>query len=162
MLAENRCDSWPGDGDRTPDVRLAVVAQVAAGERDPPALGVAEAEQELDDRGLAGAARSDERHAGAGRQAEVDAVQRGLLAVRVAGTDALEREGERRPRRRRCDAGVGDAHRAGGEVEDPAPGAERGGELARGRRQRLDRLERGEREQSEHGDEHRVEAPRRR
>ena len=78
-----------------------------------------------------------------GRQAQVDAVQRGLLAVRVAGADALEREGERS----RLGGGAGtrgvrDAHRAGGEVEDPAAGAQRGGELAGGGRQRLDRLER--------------------
>ena len=53
MLVENRCDVLAGDGDRAADVLLAVVAQVAAPERDAPALGVEEAEQQVHDRRLA-------------------------------------------------------------------------------------------------------------
>ena len=57
MVAENRCDVLAGDGDHAADVFLAVVAQVSPAERDAPALGVEEAEQQVDHRRLAGAAR---------------------------------------------------------------------------------------------------------
>ena len=148
-----------GDGDRTAHVRLTVVAQVAAREHDPSPLGVPKAEQQAHDGGLPGAARADERDAASGREAEVDAVQRRMLLIRVAGMDALERDGEGPARRRRGDCGVDDARRAAGQLEDPPPRPERRRELASGGGQRLDGFEGGERKEAQHGDEHRVETP---
>ena len=63
MLVEKRCASWPATAIARADVVLAVLAQVAAGERDAARLGVEEAQQQVRDRRLAGAARPDERDA---------------------------------------------------------------------------------------------------
>ena len=50
-----------GDGDRAADVLLPVLAQVAAGERHPPASGSRKRSEQVRDRRLARAARADER-----------------------------------------------------------------------------------------------------
>ena len=163
MLAENRCDSCPATAIARRTSLLAVVAQIAAGERQPAPLGVPEAEQEAHDRRLPGAARADERDAAAGREAEVDAVQRGVLAGCVAGVDALERDRERPARSRRGVRGVDDARRRGPvSSRIRRPGAERRGQLTRRGGQRLHGLERGQREQRRAPRPTPVELPRRR
>ena len=67
----------PGDRDRAAHVILAVVAQVATGERHPPLLGVEEAQQQVGDGRLAGAARTDQRDPLARLEPEADVVEAG-------------------------------------------------------------------------------------
>ena len=52
-----------GDGDHAPDVVLAVLASIASGHHHASALRIEEAQQEVRDRRLAGAARAEERDA---------------------------------------------------------------------------------------------------
>ena len=81
-----------GEREGAADVLLPVFAHVAAGDRDAAPLRVEEAEQEVRDRGLAGAARPDERDARAGVEPEVEARERGPVAARVARRHALEHD----------------------------------------------------------------------
>ena len=66
-----------GDGDRAAHVLLAVLAQVAAGERDAALLGVEEAQEQVRDRRLAGAARPEQGDAAARLEPQAEAVERG-------------------------------------------------------------------------------------
>ena len=84
-----------GERERAPDVVLPELADVAAAERDAALLGIEEAQQQVRDRRLAGAARPDERDPPSRLEPEVEAAQRRRLARRVAGGHALERDGRR-------------------------------------------------------------------
>ena len=71
-----------GDRERAAHVLEPVAAQVAAVERDRARARVEEPQQQVDDRGLAGAARPDQRDPAAGLEAEVEAVEhRGLVGA---------------------------------------------------------------------------------
>src|SRR5262245_19762455 len=70
-------------------VGQAQAREVAAVDRDAPALRAAEGHHEADERALARAARANERRGRAGRRAERDLVQHGLLVV-VGEAHALE------------------------------------------------------------------------
>ena len=59
-------------------------------ERHAAFLGIEEAEQQVRDRRLAGAARPDERDPPAWLEPQVEAAQRRRLSGRVAGGDTLE------------------------------------------------------------------------
>ena len=112
-----------GDRDRPPDVVLAVVAQVAPGQRHPAELGVEEAQQQVDDGRLAGAARTDERDPLSRFEPEADAVDGRTRLARVAGAYVLERNRERPPWS--AGAGRGGSRDGGfelGELEDPPAG----------------------------------------
>ena len=63
-----------GERERAADVLLAVLAQVAAGERHAALLRVEEAQEQVRDGRLAGAARADERDAAARLEREADVV----------------------------------------------------------------------------------------
>ena len=100
MLVLKMWASWAGDGDQAPHILLAVGAQVVPAQRHPAGLGIEEAQQEVDDGRLAGAARADQRHSGARLEPQVETVQHCAGARRVADPDALERElGDARGRR---------------------------------------------------------------
>ena len=148
-----------GHRDRAAHVLLAVVAQVAPRERHAPRLGIEEAQEQVDDGGLPGAARAHERDAAARLEAQADPVERRALAGRVARAHVLQRHRERPRRRGQRRGGIDDGGLAIGELEHPAAGRERDRQLARGGGQRLDRLEGGQREQGEHRDEHAVQVP---
>ena len=119
-----------GDGDHAAHVLLAVVAQVLAGERHAPALRVEEAQQQADDRRLAGAARAEERDAPARLEAQAEAVERGPLVGGVAGAHVLERDRERRTGAGSGCAGSTTRGLAVGQLEDPPAGRERRRQLA--------------------------------
>ena len=70
-----------GDGDRLPDVLLPVLPQVSTGQRDAPFLGIEKAEEEVDDRRLARAARADEGDLSPGLEPK-------LAASRTSGSSA--------------------------------------------------------------------------
>ena len=92
-----------GEREDPADVLLAVLARVPAGDRDRSLLRVEEAEEEVGDGRLAGAARPDQRHAAARVEAEVEPLEHRGLVGRVARGHSLER-----------DDGCGQAARAGG------------------------------------------------
>ena len=148
------------DGDRAANVLLSILAHVATAERDAAGLGVEEADEQVRDRRLAGAARPDERDPAAWLEPEIDAVEREWVARRVARADAFERDRERLRRERHGVVGVCDRGLAVGQLEEPLPGCERLGQLSRGLGERLHGLERGEREQREHCDQDPIEAAR--
>src|SRR5262249_27592232 len=152
VLADRRREQvrvLAGDGDRAPHVLLPVLAQVAARERDAAGLGVEEADEQVDDRRLAGAARAAQPDPPARLETEIRAVEHKRLAGGVAGADVLERDRERRRRQWYRRVGVCDCRLAIGQLEEPLTGRERLGELTCRERERLHRLERGEREQRE-------------
>ena len=69
-----------------------VLAQVVAVEQDAALVGVVEARQQLDQRGLAGAVLADQRQHLAGVQREGQVAHRPALGARIAEADVLERE----------------------------------------------------------------------
>ena len=73
------------------------LAQVAAVERDPAARRLVEPREQLDQRGLARAVLADDRELAAGRDVQVDAVERELARARIR-----ERRRPRSARRRRA------------------------------------------------------------
>src|SRR5512133_2225910 len=99
----------PRDRDHSADVLLAIAAQILAGQGDASSLRVDEAQEQADDRGLAGAAPSDEYDASPRFEPEAEAVERRLLAGAVAGADVLELDRERRNERREGLRGIDDA-----------------------------------------------------
>ena len=66
-----------GERERSSHVLLPHLPHVAAADRDPPRLGVEEAEEEVRHGGLAGAALADERDPAAGLEPQVEAVEHG-------------------------------------------------------------------------------------
>ena len=91
----------PGHRDHAAYVLLAVVAQIAPRERHAPRLGIEEAQEQVDDSGLSGAAGPYERHAAARVEAQAQPVERRALAGAIARADLLQCDGERPFRRRR-------------------------------------------------------------
>ena len=92
--AENRCDSWPATEISVPDVVLAVLAHVQSGQGHATVVRVEEPEQQVRDRRLAGAARTEQRDPVAWLEPEADAVECRSLRARVPRGDAVERNGE--------------------------------------------------------------------
>ena len=147
-----------GERERAAHVLLPVLAHVAAGDRHAPLLGVEEPEEEARDRGLAGAARPDERDPLPRLEPEVDAAQRRRGAVRVARRHALERDG----------AGAAGRERAAGSRD--AGSVSVGSRTRRPRRESTrapvpppaagDGVERREREQRQRRHEHAIESSR--
>ena len=84
VLADRRVEDvgfLAGQRERAANVLLPVLAHVAAGDRDAPLLGVEEAQEQVRDGRLAGAARPDERDPPARLEAEVDAASAGCSPV---------------------------------------------------------------------------------
>ena len=79
-------------GDRPPHVLLPKLTEVVAAESDPSLRRIEEAEEEIDDRRLPGAARPDERDLPSGRQCEAEIVEHRRPERRVRGADSLECE----------------------------------------------------------------------
>ena len=78
VLADRRVEHvrlLAGEREGAADVLLPVLAHVAAGDRDAALLRVEEAQQEVRDRRLAGAARPDERDPRAGLEPQVEAAR---------------------------------------------------------------------------------------
>jgi hypothetical protein len=96
-----------GHRDRSANVILTVVAQVAAGQRQPPLLGVEETQEEVGDGRLARTARTEERDPLAGLEPEADIIDGRTGLTRVPRAHVLELHGERRR-----GAGAGCADRA--------------------------------------------------
>ena len=86
-----------GDRDHAPDVVLAVLANILSGHRHPAALGIEEPQQQVCDRRLAGAARTEQRDPLARLEPEADAVDRGALLTRIPRRHTFERHRERPP-----------------------------------------------------------------
>jgi hypothetical protein len=84
------------DGDHAAHVLLAVAAQILAGEGHAPALRIDEAEEQADDRRLAGSARAEEDDSAARFEAQAEGVECGPFVGGVAGADVLELDRERR------------------------------------------------------------------
>ena len=78
------------DAQQPADLLDAVVAQVAAADPDLALVVVPEAQEQVDERGLARAARSDDREAAAGRDGQVEAVDGEWLVRAVAETEAAD------------------------------------------------------------------------
>ena len=146
-----------GDGDRPAEVVLPVVAQVSLAERDAPPLGVEEAEEQIHHGRLARSTGPQQRDPAPGFEAEAEAVQHEWLLRRVTSTHVVERHHERRRGDGGRLRGVGNRGLPIDQLQYPPAGAERRRQLAGHRRQRLHRLEGGEREQGEHRDEHAIE-----
>ncbi len=160
VLADRRVEDvglLPREREGPADVLLPQPADVDAVERDPARLGIEEAQEQVRDRRLPGAARADECQAAPGIEPEVEAVERRRLAGRVRGRHALQRDGDPPSRRRRGLGWIGHPRLAVGQLEHASSGGERRRELARRARQRRHRVERGQREQRECGDEDAVE-----
>ncbi len=85
----------PGDPDRGP-YRLRVRREVVARHLGLPAVGGDQGGEDLDGGGLARAVRAEQREHGSGGDAQVDAVEDGLVAVRLA--QAQGGDGGGRPR----------------------------------------------------------------
>ena len=152
MLDAKRWRVLAAHGDVAADVGLREVADVGARERDPPALGVHEAQQEVHDRRLAGARRAAQRDVPARGEPEVDAVEDGGLVRGVARTDALERQLRGTRGRREGDVGIADRRLAVGQVQDPPPRGQDARQPARRLRQRLHALERRQSQQRQERD----------
>ena len=159
MLAEKRCDSWPATEIARRTSARRVVAKVALRERHASRFGIEEAQQQVGDGGLPGAAGADERDALTRRESQADAIQSEIRLVRVAGAHVVERDGERPGRRRGRHRRVAHGRLPRGQLEQPAAGRERGRQLAGRGGERRDRLEGGQREQRQHRDQHAVELP---
>src|SRR5260221_13600701 len=72
-----------------------ILGKRLAVESDRAGSRVVEAQRQLDDGGLAGAARSHDGHPPPRRYCEADVAQDGLLLAPVRKTDAVERQRER-------------------------------------------------------------------
>ena len=72
-----------------------VVAQIAAVEQDAAFVGVVQAREQFDERGLARAVLADEREHFVGAQFEIQAAQRPALGFGIAEADAFEHEAAR-------------------------------------------------------------------
>ena len=160
MVELKTCAFWPAIANvrRTSCWRSSRTSRPA--DRHPASLRVEEAQQQIRDRRLAGAARPDERDPPARLQPEVEAGQRRRLARRIAGGHALERDGRRELGHGTRPGRVPDRRLAVDQLEHAPAGRERGRELDRGRPQRQDALERREREQRDRRHEHPVDATR--
>ena len=145
-----------GERKRSPDVVLAKLADVVARERHTALLRIEEAEQEVRDRRLAGAARPDERDPPARLEPQIEAAQRRRLSRRVAGSNTLEGHDRGKRGRRARLGGIAHGRLAVDELEHAAAGCDRGPELRGGGPKRRDALERRQREQSGRRDEHPV------
>ena len=150
----------PCEGEHPAHVLLAMVADVAARDGHPPALGVEEAEQEVRHRGLPCAARPDERDLAARIEPQVDAAEHGGLVVAVADCHVLE--GDHGGSGRRGEGRLGVAHlRLGiGELEQSSSRSDARGQLAGSGGEGECGVEGGEREQRKRCDEHPVERAR--
>ncbi len=80
------------DGDRPSDVFLAILAEVEARERHASVLGIEEAQEEVDDRRLARAARPHQSDLAPGIEPEAHAVESRRLVRRIACGDSVERQ----------------------------------------------------------------------
>ncbi len=156
MLVSNRCAFCPATAICGADVSLAVLANVALVDRDATAERIEEAQQEVDDRRLTGAARADKRDLSSGLETEVQPVQ-DRLAVEIAGGHVLERDRRRGVRSRQRMRRVSDGRLTIDHLEDSAAGRHRRCELSRGLRQCRDAFERRECKQGQRRDEHAVE-----
>ena len=164
IVESKTCASWPASANirRTSSCRYSRRSWPAIVTR--PRSGSRKRRSRFVDRRLPGAARPDERDPpararAAGRSPETT----GSLGRRVARGHALERD--RAPVRAEPRPGLAGSRTAGSRSVSSStrrPGGERRRELARGGRERRDRLERREREQGERRDEHAVERRRRR
>ncbi len=150
----------PCERERAADVFLPERAEVAPVEHDAALLRVEKAEQQVRDRRLPGAARADESDTLARRQPQLDVLHGGCGRARVARGHILDRHRDRCDRRGGGVGGVSDPGLARRQLEDPPSGRECPHELARGAGERSDRLEGGERQERERGDEHAVERAR--
>ena len=146
----------PVEAHRVPHVGLGGRAEVGAAERDRAAVGIVEADEQVRERRLPGAARTDDGDPGRGLQAERDAVERGCCPARVADGRVHDRQvacpGERAGLRR-----IGDGRLAVGHLLEPSGGGSAGAELLGSLGERSDRLEGRERSEDERGQQHGVE-----
>ena len=159
VLADRRVEDvrfLAGEGERAPDVLLPVLAQVPSRQGHATFLRIEEAEEEVDDGRLPRPARPHERHPPSWIEPQVDAVERGLLLVCVAGRHGLESEV----------AGSGGGAGRGGSAICGArsvssrirrPEASRDGKLTRRPGQRRDGFEGREGQKGEGRHEHAVE-----
>ena len=138
------------------DVLLPVLAQIPSRQGHATFLRIEEAEEEVDDGRLPRPARPHERDSPSWIEPQVDAAERGLLLVCVAGRRGLESDGRGLRRRRRARR-VGDLRSAVRQLEDPPPGGEQGGKLTRRPGQRRDGFEGREGQKGEGRHEHAVE-----
>ena len=154
IVASNRSTRWDDDGDPRPDRVLRQPAQLAAADPDLARRVVVEAEEQLDQGGLARPAGSDDREPPARRDRQRQAVDDVARPARVPEPEAVDLEPERLGRRR----GRGRVHDLGPRVDDleqpRARGLGRVEPLDRGG-QRTDRLERRDRRQRQRGEQRR-------
>ena len=134
IVESKTCASWPASANVAAHVLLAVLTNVAAGDRDAPGLGVEEAQQETRDGALAGTARARQRDAttrarAAGRRRSEPRAQPST----VSRGDALERDD--RDQRARAGAARRDpARQAGGRSARARADLRRGSRRAPARR----------------------------
>ena len=145
------------DPEQAPCVVRPQLAEVATADEDLALRVVPEPEQQVDERGLARAARADDRQAAAGRHREADVVQDGPAVWLVAEGDAADVQGQARHQRagrRRSQGfdGLFDRRRRVDDLEQASGRGPARAEQLDGLRQRLDGLEHrdgGERQQRE-------------
>ena len=130
-----------GEREESANVLLPVLAGVAARDHDPALLRIEKAQEQVDDRGLAGSARADERDPPARLQAQIESAERRLLAGFVPCGHTLQGDDVRPGRSGRGDGRIENLSLPVGQVEHAAARSQRAEELPRGDRQRGDGVE---------------------
>ncbi len=134
VLADRRVEDvglLPREREGPAHVLLPQPADVDAVERDPARLGIEEAQEQVRDRRLPGAARADECQAAPGIEPEVEAVESRRLPGRVRRCHSLQSDGDLPSRGRRGLRWIGHARLAVGQLEHASSGGERRRELPR-------------------------------
>jgi hypothetical protein len=149
VLARNR--------NHTAYVLLSVLTEIVASESHSTRDRVEKPQQEVDDGRLSAPTGADDSDLRPRLENQVEAFEHQRLILGVAGAHTFESD---RRRAFRCGAGCRRVAHRGltlSELEHAAPCGKRGRQLLRGERKWCHRLERGEREEREHGDEHPIE-----
>ena len=110
-------------------------------DRDPALLRIEKAQKQVDDRGLAGSARADERDPPSRIEAQIESAERRLLAGFVPCCHTLQGDDVRPGGSGRGDGRIANRSLPIGQVEHTAAGRQGAEELPRGDRQRGDGVE---------------------
>ncbi len=86
----NRCASWPASATTRRTSSCAYSRRSCPSRSHAARIRVAEADEQVRERRLAGSARAEERDAAAGQELEVDAVEHPGAVRRIANADALQ------------------------------------------------------------------------